>query len=81
MNNEKMNNDFKEITKIDPKTGKYTNAQKVGRNISIGILVIIMGVLYSIGGITLLITGLLTGIILLFIIALIAYILVKTKVV
>ena len=81
MNNEKMNKDFKEITKIDPSTGKYTNAQKVGRNISIGILVILMGILYSFGGISLVITSFSVIVILLFIIALIVYILIKTKVV
>lgn len=81
----KINNimlkDLKESTKIDPDTGKYVNAQKVGRNISIGIVIIFAGILYAMGGLILVITAIVTCMVLLFVSALVMYILVKSKVI
>jgi hypothetical protein len=48
--NSSMMKNFKEVTKVDEDTGKYKNAQKLGRNVLIGFIVIIAGILYSIGG-------------------------------
>ena len=71
--------DIKNLTKIDQNTGEYANAQTVGRNISIGILVILIGFLYIIGGITTVITGLATIIGLIVSASVIVYILIKIK--
>jgi len=57
MINKSLMRDFKEITKTNKDTGKYENAQKVGQNVLIGLLVILAGVLYSIGGLDLLFKG------------------------
>ncbi len=49
--------DFKKLTKTNEDTGKYENAQKIGQNVLIGLLIIIAGILYSIGGFDLLLKG------------------------
>ncbi len=49
--------DIKRLTKKDSETGKYTNAQIVGRNISIGLFIILIGIMYAIGGTTLVFWG------------------------
>lgn len=69
------------LIKTDKDSGKYTNAQKVGRNVSIGLLVILMGILYSFGGISVVITGIAVIIAILLISSVVIYILVKTKVI
>ena len=55
--------DYKEITKTNKNTGQYENAQNVGRNVLIGIIIIIIGILYSFGGIDLVIKAIIIGII------------------
>lgn len=77
----KSSRDLQELTKIDPDTGKYVNAQKVGRNITIGLLIIITGILYSLGGFALVFMMSIATIILLVVAAVAIYILVKYEVV
>jgi hypothetical protein len=79
--NEMMMKDLKEATKIDPDTGKYTNAQKVGINFSIGIATILSGILFLIGGISLVFWGIITSVAVLIILSIIIYLLVKLGVV
>jgi len=55
--NESILKDFKKLTKVDKDTGKYVNANKVGRNVTIGMLIILSGILYSIGGISLVLSS------------------------
>jgi len=66
--------EMQELTKIDPDTGKYTNASKVGRNISSGLLIIMIGFLYSYGGISGVILGVATIIIALLLTAITIYV-------
>jgi len=57
MINKSLMKDYKEITKINKDTGAYENAQKIGQNVLIGLLVILAGVLYSMGGFDLVFKG------------------------
>ncbi len=41
---------LKDLCKTDPSSGKYKNAQKIGRNVGIGTLIIVLGLTYSIYG-------------------------------
>ncbi len=79
--NEMMIKDLKEATKINQNTGKYVNAQKFGRNITIGVSVIIIGILYSIYGLTTVLIGLGAFFGLLFVISAMIYIAIKSRMV
>ena len=81
MKNEKTVKELQNLTKTDPNTGKFVNAQRVGNRISIGIVLIVLGILYSIGGISLVISGILVCVIILLLASIVAYILIKTKVI
>jgi len=55
--NDSMMKDMKKLTEKNKDTGKYNQAQTVGRNVLIGLLVILMGIFYSIGGIDMVLQG------------------------
>lgn len=55
--NEKTIKSLRDLTKIDSDSGKYKSANDVGRGVLIGILVILMGILYSIGGVSMVFSG------------------------
>lgn len=77
--NENLLKDAKELSKKDEK-GKYINAQKIGNRVTLGILVIIAGIIYSFFGLEILIMSIVVLISIIFLIALVLYILIKTKV-
>jgi hypothetical protein len=62
------------LTKTDEKTGKYTQSEIVGRNVSIGFLLILMGILYAIGGLTTVFYGIAIIVAFLFVAAVFIYI-------
>jgi hypothetical protein len=74
---EQVIKDTKYITEIDENTGKYKHAQKVGRNVMIGLSLILAGVLYSIGGINLIIGAIILSFVLILLISVIIYIIAK----
>lgn len=76
-----MMKDIKEVTKVDQDTGKYMNAQRVGTRISIGLVIIFIGILFIFGGFSLVLWGIGINILMILLIATILYILIKTKVI
>lgn len=48
---------LQKLTETEQDTGKFVNAQRVGRNISIGLAIIFAGILYAIGGISAILIG------------------------
>lgn len=67
--------DIKQLTQKNPNTGQYTNAQNVGKNIGIGILIILAGILYAIGGIPMVFWGAVTIVVGLIVASIFIYIL------
>ena len=41
---------LKDLCETDPNSGKYKNAQKVGRNVGIGVFILVLGIIYSFFG-------------------------------
>lgn len=70
--------DLKKLAEKDENTGAYKNAQTVGRNVLIGVLIIIAGILFSIGGFGLVINATLFVIILMVFVSIILFYLAVT---
>jgi uncharacterized membrane protein YvbJ len=61
--NMRLTKELKKLTKKKENSKNYNSAQVVGRNVLIGILLIISGILYGMGGIELVLTYVIGGII------------------
>jgi len=79
--NEEAIKSLKDLCKTDPDSGKYKNAQKVGTRVGIGVLMIVMGLIYSFFGLytTLIVLAFLVIILLLMSVGLWAKVVSKVK--
>jgi len=72
---------LKNLCETDQDSGKYKNAQRVGRNVAIGVFIIVLGLLYSFYGLQATIFIVIFLISIIFASSLIIYYLIRLKVI